>query len=129
MSDTGLVTGSKPNVSAVEPELPPSRSRERATDLAVTGAVLVISLPTMATHDGRREILALNALLSLALVAPLLVRRRWPLPVFGCTAAVAFVTWLLDIPLTAEVFYSYAGATSRIEGATIPVGGPWKVFR
>ena len=28
----------------------------------------MISLPTMATHDGRREILALNALLSLALV-------------------------------------------------------------
>ena len=118
MSDTGLVTGSKPNVSAVEPELPPSRSRERATDLAVTGAVLVISLPTMATHDGRREILALNALLSLALVAPLLVRRRWPLPVFGCTAAVAFVTWFLDIPLTADVailvaFYTVAAHESR----------------
>ena len=36
MSDTGLVTGSKPNVSAVEPELPPAEA-ERATDLAVTG--------------------------------------------------------------------------------------------
>lgn len=118
MSDTGSVTGSKPNAGSVEPELPPSQGRERATDLAVTGAVLVISLPTMATHDGRREVLALNVLLSLALVIPLLARRRWPLPVFACTAAVAFATWLLDIPLTADVallvaFYTVAAHESR----------------
>jgi aldehyde dehydrogenase (NAD+) len=34
-------------------------------------------------------------------------------------------TTRVDIPLTAEVFYYYAGATSRIEGATIPVSGPY----
>ncbi|HEU4724183.1 MAG TPA: aldehyde dehydrogenase family protein, partial [Candidatus Eisenbacteria bacterium] len=34
-------------------------------------------------------------------------------------------TTRIDIPLTAEVFYYYAGAASRIEGATIPVTGPY----
>jgi len=34
-------------------------------------------------------------------------------------------TTRVDVALTAEVFYYYAGATSRIEGATIPVSGPY----
>jgi acyl-CoA reductase-like NAD-dependent aldehyde dehydrogenase len=34
-------------------------------------------------------------------------------------------TTKIDIPLSAEVFFYYAGAASRIEGATIPVTGPF----
>ncbi|MEK7316872.1 MAG: aldehyde dehydrogenase family protein [Candidatus Eisenbacteria bacterium] len=37
-------------------------------------------------------------------------------------------TTRVDIPLTAEVFYYYAGATARIEGSTIPVSGPYFNF-
>ena len=34
-------------------------------------------------------------------------------------------TTRIDVPLTAEVFYYYAGAATKIEGATIPVTGPY----
>ena len=34
-------------------------------------------------------------------------------------------TTRVDVALTAEVFYYYAGAATRIEGATIPVAGPY----
>lgn len=34
-------------------------------------------------------------------------------------------TTRIDVPLTAEVFHYYAGAATKIEGATIPVAGPY----
>src|SRR5512135_2292837 len=34
-------------------------------------------------------------------------------------------TTRIDVPLTAEVFHYYAGAATKIEGATIPVSGPY----
>nr|BFE79129.1 hypothetical protein GCM10020093_017300 [Planobispora longispora] len=43
------------------------------------------------------------AALTAALALPLIWRRRAPLTVFGAVAAAAFVQWLMDVPLPADV--------------------------
>jgi signal transduction histidine kinase len=44
-------------------------------------------LPTTTTTQG----------FTIALILPLLVRRRWPVQVFGAIALIAFVQWLFDV--------------------------------
>jgi signal transduction histidine kinase len=59
----------------------------------------------------------LSGVISAALCLPLIVRRRYPVAVFGVLAAVAFVQWLADIRVSADVallvgFYTVAAYRS-----------------
>ncbi|MFD0346661.1 hypothetical protein ACFQ0M_12310 [Kitasatospora aburaviensis] len=56
--------------------------------------------------------------LTAALALPLVWRRRAPLPVFGAVVAAAFVQWLMDVQLLADVallvaLYTAAAHTGR----------------
>jgi signal transduction histidine kinase len=72
---------------------------------------------------GPRHILAephdeVRAVLLLGLVAPLLLRRRYPVPTFALIAAVALVQWVVSEPAVADVtllvaFYSVASSCGR----------------
>jgi signal transduction histidine kinase len=42
-------------------------------------------------------------LLDVAMLLPLVARRRFPVAVFGVLSAIAFVQWLADVPLAADV--------------------------
>ncbi len=70
------------------------------TDAAIVVVILVASFalpPRFAAHSSE------NAILRLALVAPLAWRRRSPSLVFGIIAGVAFVQWMISVPLAADL--------------------------
>ena len=70
------------------------------TDAGVVGLLLIFcfACPGGFVAQGRRE-----AVLQLALLLPLVWRRRAPLIVFSVVAGVAFVQWLTSVPLPADV--------------------------
>jgi signal transduction histidine kinase len=80
------------------------RSRMRrypiATDLALVGAVLLLTVPDL-VNDARHR--GGVTVFTIALVVPLLWRQRRPMPVFLVLAAVAFVQWLADVKVVADV--------------------------
>ncbi|CCH32280.1 histidine kinase [Actinosynnema sp. NPDC047251] len=70
--------------------------------------------------------------LTAALALPLVWRRRAPLAVFGVVAGAAFVQWLLDVQLPADIallvaLYTVAANSGRrgtlLAGAVVAVGG------
>ncbi|MFJ7209159.1 sensor histidine kinase [Streptomyces sp. NPDC098789] len=75
--------------------------------------------------------LPLAAALTAALVLPLVLRRRAPLTVFGAVASAAFVQWLMDVPLPADIallvaLYTVAARTDRrgtLIAAAVAEGG------
>ncbi|GIH79978.1 sensor histidine kinase [Planobispora longispora] len=80
-------------------------ARRRALRLPpMVGDSLVpaLLLLTIMTTRAPRE-LPVAAALTAALALPLIWRRRAPLTVFGAVAAAAFVQWLMDVPLPADV--------------------------
>ncbi|MFF4345319.1 sensor histidine kinase [Kitasatospora sp. NPDC001540] len=99
----------------------------RAAAEALLPALLLLHVAT-AYPPGER---AVAAALTVALVLPLPWRRRAPRAVFGVVAAAAFVQWLLDVQLPADVallvaLYAVAGYAGRraaaVAGAVV-VGG------
>jgi signal transduction histidine kinase len=63
-----------------------------------------------------------TALVQAALIAPLVVRRVWPTPVFLAVCAIAFGQWLLNVPLLGDAallvaLYTVAAHESRIRAA------------
>jgi signal transduction histidine kinase len=70
------------------------------TDTGIVCVLLIacFALPGGFVAQGRKEVL-----FQIALIAPLIWRRRAPLLVFLLIAAVAFVQWLTSVPLPADV--------------------------
>ncbi|MET9296613.1 histidine kinase [Streptomyces sp. NPDC003077] len=97
----------------------------------VRGSLLpaLLLLHVMATRAPRE--LPVAVALTAALALPLLWRRRAPLAVFGAVAAAAFVQWLMDVQLPADVallvaLYTVAANTGRrgtlVAGAVVEAG-------
>jgi signal transduction histidine kinase len=70
------------------------RRRPVVGDVALVALLLVLSTTR---HPGQQEMTAGGLALAVALVLPLLWRRRWPVGVFAVIATVAFAQWLLDV--------------------------------
>ena len=75
-----------------------STRRHHVIDVVLTLAFAVL-LTAPIVHDSAS---APRVFLSLALVVPLALARRWPLPVFASMAAIAFLQWLLDRGMPAD---------------------------
>ena len=89
------------------------RQHPLVADALLALAVLAISLLGIS-----RERLGTSVAFTLALVAPLVWRRRAPLPVFLLIAAIAFAQWFTDRTLTADIallvaIYTVAARESR----------------
>lgn len=78
------------------------RHRDRVPPLVWDAALPILLLLNVMTAYPARE-LPVAAALTAALALPLLWRRRAPLAVFGAVAAAAFVQWLMDVQLPADV--------------------------
>ncbi|MGW1241686.1 sensor histidine kinase [Streptomyces bobili] len=90
-------------------------------------ALLLLNVMTTGAPGELPVAVALTA----ALALPLVWRRRAPLTVFGAVAAAAFVQWLTDVPLPADVallvaLYTVAAHSGRrgalVAGAIVEVG-------
>ncbi|MER6349334.1 sensor histidine kinase [Streptomyces sp. NPDC001595] len=90
-------------------------------------ALLLLNVVTTRAAEELPVAVALTA----ALTLPLMWRRRAPLTVFGVVAAAAFVQWLMDVPLPADLallvaLYTAAAHTGRrgtlVAGAVVEVG-------
>ncbi|MEU1376924.1 histidine kinase [Streptomyces triculaminicus] len=94
------------------------RHRDRVPPLVWDAALPILLLLNVVTTYPARE-LPVAAALTAALALPLLWRRRAPLAVFGAVAAAAFVQWLMDVQLPADVallvaLYTAAAHTGRL---------------
>ncbi|WFB05988.1 histidine kinase [Streptomyces sp. LX-29] len=86
------------------PPFRPPWARTRLPPMAVDGLLVValyVSAAFVARHDPADQ--ARQLALQAALVLPLLIRRRAPLTAFTLIAAAAFVQWLADFQLPADV--------------------------
>ena len=63
-------------------------------DVALVALLLAVGVGSDA---GRLETTTAGRAFTVALVLPLLGRRRWPVPVFALIAAIAFAQWLADV--------------------------------
>lgn len=106
------------------------RHRDRVPPLVWDAALPILLLLNVVTAYPARE-LPVAAALTAALALPLLWRRRAPLAVFGAVAAVAFVQWLMDVQLPADIallvaLYTAAAHTGRrgtlLAGAVVEGG-------
>ncbi|WP_406086134.1 sensor histidine kinase [Kitasatospora purpeofusca] len=120
------------------------RARARRLERAVAAARRIPRLPPPLGDSLLPALLLLNAVttpsprepvltvvLTAALALPLLWRRRAPLTVFGAVVAAAFVQWLLDIQLPADIavlvalytLAAYSGRrTTLLAGAVVQAG-------
>ena len=88
-------------------------------------------LPVFASRIGDLPTTSGARAFSVALVLPLLARRRWPIPVFAVIALVAFAQWQLDVRafgdaalLVALYTVAVSQPTSRaLIGAAVVEGG------
>jgi signal transduction histidine kinase len=71
--------------------------------LADIGVVVLLLVPVLPPQVGDLAATAHGRAFSLALILPLLVRRRWPVPVFAVIAGVAGAQWLLDVRAFGDV--------------------------
>jgi signal transduction histidine kinase len=88
---------------------------QRLTDFALVGVVLLFATPGI--FSGAHDRHGGEVLLTLVMVLPLLVRRRWPAAVFAVIATAAFVQWLMNAQLPSDVallvaFYTVAAYES-----------------
>lgn len=90
----------------------------RVSDLLLAVVVALFAAP--GAVGGWPERQPRDALLTMAMIVPLLWRRRWPTAVFGVIAAVAFAQWLLggqqlgcDIALLVAFYTVAARESSR----------------
>ncbi|MFI1650925.1 sensor histidine kinase [Streptomyces avidinii] len=106
------------------------RHRDRVPPLVWDAALPILLLLNVVTTYPARE-LPVAAALTAALALPLLWRRRVPLAVFGAVAAAAFVQWLMDVQLPADIallvaLYTAATHTGRrgtlLAGAVVEGG-------
>ncbi|MEV0416393.1 histidine kinase [Streptomyces sp. NPDC050448] len=106
------------------------RHRDRVPPLVWDAALPILLLLNVVTAYPARE-LPVAAALTAALALPLLWRRRAPLAVFGAVAAAAFVQWLMDVQLPADIallvaLYTAAAHTGRrgtlLAGAVVEGG-------
>ncbi len=63
-------------------------------DVAVVVAILMIGI---VQGPGDLPVTAASRAFTIALALPLLLRRRWPVPVFAGLTAIAVLQWLLDV--------------------------------
>ena len=104
------------------------RRRPVTGDVALVAALLVLSLTV---HRPPQELTAGELILTLALLLPLLWRRNWPVGVFAVIATAAFLQWLLDLRLFADIallvaLYGVAATQPRritvIAAAVVEIG-------
>jgi len=111
MGETGDMT------SVVERGRPRVRVRAVALDLGIAVVLLVVGPRSLWEW---REHQWLAPILAFGLVAPLLLRRRWPLVTFGVIAGVAFVQWLAGRPPVV------ADAALLVALYSVAVSRPWR---
>jgi len=99
--------------------------------LADVALVAVLLVPALAARVGDLHALGSARAFSVALVLPLLVRRRWPVAVFALIASIAAVQWLADVKAVGDVallvaLYGVAAAeprrTTLVAFAVVEVG-------
>jgi signal transduction histidine kinase len=89
-------------------------ARRWVFDALVTVLAVAAALPDLLHLHSQRH--AMPVVVLVVLIAPLLVRRRWPLPVFGWLVGAGFLVMLWDrhiIPGLALVIALYTVAASR----------------
>lgn len=75
-----------------------------AIDWFIVLALAIVSVPGVVSSAELNDNQPwLGGVLSVLLIAPLLVRRRWPFAVFAAMSAVAFLQWLLDVHILADI--------------------------
>jgi signal transduction histidine kinase len=80
------------------------RRRPWLTDAALVLAMALVAVPQLRYWAGRPEGgFGIRLLLTVALLAPLAVRRRYPVGAFLAASAVALLQWSLDVTLAADV--------------------------
>ncbi|MCS0603538.1 histidine kinase [Streptomyces sp. LP11] len=95
-------------------------------DLLLPALLLLDIVTTRAPHE-----LPVAVTLTAALALPLVWRRRAPLTVFGAVAAAAFVQWLTDVQLPADIALlvalytaaAHAGRRGALVAAAVVEGG------
>jgi signal transduction histidine kinase len=70
-----------------------------ALDLALAAGILLVSIPDVVNDDRRGGVIVFTV----ALVVPLLWSRSRPVPVFLVLAGIAFLQWLADVKVVADV--------------------------
>lgn len=79
------------------------RAHPTASDAVTAGVLAVAVTPQLAFHARAGDPLLISYVtLSLAMIAPLAVRRRWPMAVFVGISVVAAVQWSVGIQLAAD---------------------------
>jgi signal transduction histidine kinase len=97
------------------------RMHPNVADGALAALLMAAVTPQLLFHARADDPqLAAYVTFSLLLIAPLTVRRRWPMPVFLGVAVVAAVQWAVGVQLTADVSVLIALATVA---ASYPVRG------
>jgi signal transduction histidine kinase len=98
------------------------RARPQVADTFLVAALAAVSIPWLVHHTAAGPLLwACNT----GLVLPLAWRRSRPVAVFGVLAAVAFVQWLLGVPLVADVsllIAVYTVASDQTRRAALATG-------
>ncbi|HKS43750.1 MAG TPA: histidine kinase [Amycolatopsis sp.] len=79
------------------------RAWSRRHTLVVDAALTVLVLLLTGVRLGPDQRWPINAVLGILLVVPLALRRRCPLGVFGCVAAIAFAQWLTGRPVLGDL--------------------------
>lgn len=85
------------------------RTHERTIDLLAVATVLALAVPQLHVHTFSSHLEM--AVFGVALAVPLLWRRRFPEPVFGVLAGIAFAQWLLDVWTAADAALLVAAYT------------------
>ncbi|MFH8801024.1 sensor histidine kinase [Streptomyces sp. NPDC017936] len=118
------------SVRAARPVRAARRWSRRLPPMVGDALLPVLLLLNIMTTRAPRE-LPVAVVLTAALALPLVWRRRAPLTVFGAVAAAAFVQWLMDVPLPADVallvaLYTAAANSGRrgtlVAGAVVEGG-------
>jgi signal transduction histidine kinase len=88
------------------------RAHPIVSDAVMAGALAVAVTPQLAFHARAGDpLFGAYVALSLAMIAPLIARRRWPLAVFLGISVVAAVQWSIGVQLAADVSALVALAT------------------
>jgi signal transduction histidine kinase len=104
------------STAAFSPTL--SKVSSAVVDISLAFGVFIIGLPSVFREPNGDRHLAVPMLFDIALALPLILRRRWPIPVFAVIAAVAFAQWVTGAQYAADVallvaFYTVAAREDR----------------
>ncbi len=111
------MTSAVESAAAPAPTRPAVRYRSVVLDLGIAAALLLIG-PRSFWEVREQHWLA--PIVSAGLVAPLMLRRRWPMVTFAVIAGAAFLQWLADRPPV------FADAAQLVALYSVAVSRPWR---